>query len=1077
MTYIHLHLHSDASLLDGLSKVKQIAKKAKEYGQPAVALTDHGNIFNAINFYKACQKEEVKPILGCEFYFCPNIQEAKELKLRDTFHLVLLAENLEGWHNIVKLVTLSNTPENFYYKPKIDFNLLKEHNKGIIALTACMQGIVPYYLSKKLVWEAREYAGKLHDIFGDSLYFETQNAGLDGQLKLNESIRNIAKFFNRPVVGTVDSHYINREDSMTHMELMVIGIKNREYVANSGFGSSSEFYFKKREEVDLPDEELDNTLQVAERCNVTIDLTKQRFPTYTENAGDLLKEKLRVGWKNRLTPEQQKDPVYIERAKKEITDITEAGFADYFLMMQDIVCWAKDQNIWIGASRGSVAGSLLAYLLRITEVDPIKYNLIFERFYNKGRVQSAPDIDTDIELRYRKKVIDYIREKFGAGQVSQLMTLNTMAARAAVKDIMRVQGIPFDKANEITSLIPMKNEDHTTVTLESAIEKSKALKEYEEDPEYQQCFKHARKIEGVAKSVGKHAAAVIISDKPFTDGELPLVRSPDGKDMICGWDMKTIDALNILKCDALGLATLELLHRCCDLLKETRGKEYSLDDLYKFNFDDVATYDMICSGWIDGVFQIESHLGKKWSKALLPRNLYDIAALISLIRPGTLDNNMTEEYRKARFNEKEIEYIHPSLEPILASTNGIMVYQEQVLKICNEVAKMSLQDADSLRKAMGKKLPEEMAKWKETFIKETAKNSGMPVEDAEAIWGWIEAFAGYGFNAAHAIGYSMVSYWTAFFKANYTVEFLCACLMCTQHNQKPLEEVKRFVNDAKLFDINVLPPDIRVRNMDFIIDENNNIRFGLSHIKALGDSAVDQILNSDFKIDSFYSFVFSCPLNKSAIVSLICSGALDCFDMARDRMLQEYNLFKEMSVKQREILEKFFVQGKSSVISMVRDLANDDMVQVWKDKGVRPPNIRGRAKLKTLISQYEGAELSSNQQIIDKECEYLGISTIPRQIPYRGSHTCLQIKRDNIVDERVYIVAYITDIKNFLTKKNKDEMAFVSIEDDTYMLDGVVIFPKLYSRISSIITEERLVNIWGKVDKSGILICDRILAV
>jgi len=1077
MSFCHLHVHSDGSLLDGLSKVKQIAKKAKECGQTAVALTDHGNIFNAIAFYKACQSEGVKPILGCEFYMDIDTQESKDLKIRDTYHLVLLAENDTGWRNIVKMVSLSNQPDQFYYRPRIDYKILEKHSDGVIALTACMQGIVAASLLANDKESAYVHAGRLNEIFGDSLYFETQNAHLDGQQELNEQIREMARHFGRKVVGTVDSHYLNREDAMTHLELMVIGIQNREYVMNSGFGLSSEFYLKEEKEVDLPQEELDNTIEVADRCMVTIDLKKQRFPKYRDDAEELLKEALRHGWKTRLTRKQQKDPRYIERAKKEINDIVNAGFADYFLIIADIVTHAKDSGYWVGPSRGSVAGSLLAFLLRITEVDPIRHNLIFERFYNAGRVGSAPDIDTDIELRYRQDVIKYIKEKFGDDRVSQLMTLNTMAARAALKDIMRFNNVPFDVANDITSLIPLKNDDHTAITLADALEKSEALREYSEETEYQQCFRYAQKIEGAAKAIGRHAAAVIISDTPFDDGELPLVRSPDGKDMVCGWDMKTIDSLNILKCDVLGLATLEVLHRCCDLIKEHRGVEYTIDDLYNFKFDDQNTYDLINIGWIDGVFQIESHLGKKWAKSLLPRTLDDISDLVSLIRPGPLDTGMTETYKKVRFNQQIPEYIHPALEPILESTNGVLCYQEQILQIANEIPQMSLGDADKLRKAMGKKLPEEMAKWKDTFVTETKKHTDLSEEDSESIWGWIESFAGYGFNRSHGIGYAIISYWTAYFKANYPIEFLCSCLICSQYSQKPLEEIRRFVNDAKLFDIKILPPDIRHKNVDFVISDEKTIRFGLSHIKKLGKRAIEQILEwKDVDYDNFYNFIFDCPLTKTSVVSLICSGALDCFGLPRDRMLREYELYKKISAKQQQIVKKLFTNDDCSVISIIRTLGDEAQVNLLKEQDIRPPNIRGRQKLRALVAEYEGAELLSSDNVLELEKEYLGISTTSRGIAARGSHTCLAIKQHSLSNIPVHLIVRVVDVNCFKTKKTDQEMAFIALDDGSYMIEGAVVFPQLYRDVSPLLTIDRVVEVWGKLDETGTLICDRITA-
>lgn len=1081
MSFCHLHVHTDASLLDGLSKVDQIVAKAKGYGHPAVAITDHGNIFNAIHFYKACHKSGIKPILGNEFYFVPDVIQAREDKDRSNFHLVLLAENEEGWRNIVRMVTKSNMPEVFYGRPHIDYNILSQHSEGIIALTACMQGIVPHYLLKEDRETAYKHAKQLYDIFGDRLYFETQNAGLKDQYKLNNEIREIAKPFNRPVVATVDSHYIEPEDALTHIELMVLSTNNRDFVMDSGFAQSCEFYFKDRGDINLPKKELDMTLEIAERCNVEIDMKKHRFPSYPvkeDSAEKLLRKKLNEGWKKRLTVEQQKDPVYKARGQREIKDIIEGGFTDYFLMMADIINWSKDEDIWIGPGRGSVAGSLLSYLLNITDIDPIKHGLIFERFYNKGRAQAAPDIDTDIELRYRKRVINYIGERFGSDRVAQLMTLNTMAARAALKDIMRVNNIPFDEANAITKHIPAKSEEHTSITLKEALERSPELRKFKKDKRYKQCFQYAEKIEGVAKSVGTHAAAVVILDEPFDSGAVPLVRSPDGHGMICGFDMKSIDDLNILKCDALGLATLEMLHRCHDMIKERRGIEVLPNDI---PMDDEATFTLIAGGNVDGGFQIESFLGKKWSKMLMPMNLRDLADLISLVRPGPMETGMLDTYHKVRFGEQEASYIHESLEPILKSTNSTLCYQEQLIEICNKIAKMSLSESDSLRKIVGKKQPEEMKKWKNKFIQMVVENNNdISQEVAEIIWGWIESFAGYGFNLSHAIAYATNTYRTMYYKAHYPVEFFCACLMCAKYCQKPLEEIRRFVNDAKLFNIKVLPPDIRIKNLNFVVTDDNTIRFGLSNIKNLGDSAIEKLKSVDFESMDFYNFLFNIDLNKQVVIALISSGAMDHFSMSRDRMLNEFGLYKSLTIKQKELVKELHNEGETynSVIDIVRALSNEELVEQWKAKGLRPPNVSARKKLRLLIADYDGRELMADVDIVEKEQEYLGISTRPRIIHEKSGDKCIDVKRAlPSCTPNIHLIGYLTDINTFVTKKSGEKMAFISIEDSTYMLDGAVIFPKLYKKMSHLLAMDRLVEIRGKLDSRGTLICENILSV
>jgi len=749
------------------------------------------------------------------------------------------------------------------------------------------------------------------------------------------------------------------------------------------------------------------------------------------------------------------------------------------LIMAYIVNWAKKENIWIGPGRGSVAGSLLAYLLSITDVNPMAYGLIFERFYNKGREQSAPDIDTDIELRYRKKVIGYIADRFGKDRVAQLMTFNTMAARAAIKDVMRINNIPFDDANDITKFVPAKSDEHTSITLKEALKKSPELKKFKKDKRYTQCFQYAEKLEGVAKSIGTHAAAVIIMNEAFDDGTIPLVRAPDGHGMICGFDMKSMDDLNVLKCDALGLATLEMMHRCYDMIKARHGVEILPHDI---PMDDKATFDLIASGNVDGGFQIESFLGKKWSKLLMPRNLQDLSDLISLVRPGPMETGMLDTYHKVRMGEQEASYIHDSLEPILSSTNSTLCYQEQLLEICNKIAKMSLSESDKLRKIVGKKQPEEMKKWKNKFIKMVVKNNDdISQEVAETIWGWIEAFAGYGFNLSHSIAYAINTYRTMYYKVHYPVEFFCACLMCATYCQKPLEEIRRFVNDAKLFNIQVLPPDIRIKNLDFVVTNYNTIRFGLSTIKHLGASAIDKIRDINFASMNFYNFLFDIDLNKQVIIALISSGALDFFEMSRDRMLNEFGLYKNLTIKQKSTVKELYNTDTSSynnIIDVVRGLSDDELVDHWKEDNIKPPNIRARKKLRLLVAEYEGQELMLDIDIIEKEREYLGISTKPRIIHEKSGDKCIHIKRELPPSTpNIHVIGYLTENNTFLTKKTSEKMAFIAIEDSTYMLEGAVIFPKLYKKVSHLLAIDRLIEIRGRLDANGTLICGEILSV
>ena len=1079
--FVHLHVHSHYSLLDGLSSIKGIVSKAKQYGQDAVALTDHGNLFGSVEFYKECQKQGIKSILGCEFYLMEDIAKSKENKERKTYHLTVLAMNNEGWKNIIRLVSKSNNKENFYYKPLIDFGLLKKYSDGLIVLSGCMAGIVSQAILNNENDKALKYAQWLNDIFDDRLYFETQNNGIDGQYKINEEIRKIAKKIGRKCVATVDSHYLTREDSIAHIELKVMDYKNREAVLSSGFGLSSEFYFKDYNEIDLPFEERNNTVEVAERCNVEINLKERRYPSYiftdedkkiignNENPSEfLLREKLKIGWEEKLTLKKKKNKIYKDRCINELNVILKAGFADYFLIISDIVNWAKQNGIWVGPSRGSAAGSLLLYLLGVTAIDPIENNLIFERFYNAGREGSAPDVDVDIELRYRKQVIEYIKRRFGINRVFQLATFGTMAARAVLKDLMRFNDIDFEEANRITDYIPAKNDDHTQISLSEALEKSFELKSYSEDEKYKKCFEFAKIIEGTPKAIGTHAAAVIILGEDIDNGTIPLVRSPDGQDLLCAWDMESIDSLSILKCDILGLKTLELLHLCSDFISERYNKKIDVFDLYKLPLDDKKSYDLICSGNTNGIFQLETPLGKKWCKNILPRSIEDISDLISLIRPGPSDSGLLDTYLKIRFGQGETSYIHNSLKSILENTNGIITYQEQVINICNKVAKMNLVDSDSFRKAVGKKKPEELKKWKERFINDCINNSNLTAEEATNIWNNIEPHAGYSFNYSHAYAYSLIGYWTAYFKANYTLEFFTSCLICSRYDQKPLDEIWKFVNDAKLFDIKVLSPDLRLKNIDFAIDKNNNIRFGLSYIKGIGQSAIDILVNENIEYSTFYDFIFGSKLNKRIIEGLICSGALDYYGLLRYKMLNEFSLYDRLSIKQKELVQNFFDR---SILNTVAFISSEDSIEIIKNKGFRASSKPTRSKLIALVNEFKGKEILSNLNISDLEKEYLGIIISNRPIGRdKEIIPLINVKKGlTKFKNNVSVVGYILEIKDFITKKTKKKMAFLTIEDNTYALDNIVIFPKVFDKFCNTLSINRLVKIDGKLENNSFI--------
>jgi DNA polymerase-3 subunit alpha len=660
-----------------------------------------------------------------------------------------------------------------------------------------------------------------------------------------------------------------------------------------------EYYLKERDEVDLLDEELDQAVAIADRCNVEIDLKKRRLPKYKfvpdgRDAMEYLVELANQRMLNMgIDPEGGNEiETYRNRLDRELADISEMGFADYFLIVHDVVDWIHKQNIILGRGRGSAGGSLVSYVLGITEIDPLEYGLIWERFLNKGR-GGLPDIDTDVPRSQRSKVLAYIKERFGSENVAQLVTLGSLQAKAILKEVFRVYEMPFDEANKITALVPAKNDDHVPITLQEAIDKVPELKAYYE--QYKPWFKVALALEGCYKTTGIHAAAVVISDEPFDESPYPLTRSKDG-DLIFGWDMNTVDSLSLLKLDILGLTTLDDIQVTMDLVKEIRGIELSRESMPT---DDAATWAMLGQGFTIGVFQIEKQLGRTWSKNLEPESIEQLSDLVSLIRPGPMESNMHTFYRDVKMRGADPSYIHPRLEPIMGNTFSALLYQEQVIEVCKRLAGMSLIDADKVRKAMGKKKPEEMRKWKEQFVDGCTKKD-ITADTAEEIWGYIEKFAGYGFNKSHGVGYALLAYETAFLKANYTVEFLCAKLRHADSHPDKFEQMAALTYDAKLFDIEVLPPRLANGNRDFDVINDSQIAFGLSAVKGIGRGVVTDLVKVAKAAQCFDDFIWTVATTKTKISSavvtaLIKVGAFDGEDIHRVECLRRFRLLDTLT--------------------------------------------------------------------------------------------------------------------------------------------------------------------------------------
>jgi DNA polymerase-3 subunit alpha len=1095
MTFVHFNVHSKASMLFGSADIKSIALKTKELGQPAVALTDYSNLYEALNFYKCCKEADIKPILGADVHFVEDAVEAKAHKIRQTLHLTLIAESDIGFKNIARIISEAHNTDHYFFKPRVDFALLEKYKEGVICLSgSSADGAISYYMYDKkdsngevkesaALFKGKALVRRFVKLFGiDHFLLEVQDTGHEFQQALNDRLRILAKQYGIKTIATGNVHYVEAPDAESHKTLLAMS-NNQYNVATATAFEQEEFYFKSREEMlntSLHEDEIDFTLALAERCNVTIDLKKRRLPSYAfipegKTAMEYLREIVynkfdKIGLGDVLRPDGEEG--YVARLERELADIEEMGFADYFLIVHDVIDWVLKQDILVGYGRGSAGGSLVSYILRITNIDPLQYGLIWERFLNKGR-GGLPDIDTDIPRSKRKKVLDYIQDRFGEGNVAQLVTLGGLHARSVLKEVFKVYGMPFDEANAITALVPAKNDEHVAITLAEAIETVPELQEYEE--KYKPWFAIARKLEGCYKTTGIHASAIVISDKSFEDSEYPMTRSKEGN-LIFGWDMGTVDSLNLLKLDILGLTTLDDIQVTREIVKKRRGIELSRETM---PLDDPVTYAMLAQGFTCGVFQIEKQLGRTWSKNLKPESIEELSDLISIIRPGAMESDMHTAYRGVKCKGDEPSYIHKDLEPIMSRTYSALIYQEQVIEICQRLANMSLVDADMVRKAMGKKKPEEMRQWKEVFTN-GCKENNINEEAADEIWGYIENFAGYGFNRSHGVGYALLAYETAYLKANYTIEFLCAKLRNAEGDSDKLSQL---IYDAKLFGIEVTPPRVSLRNKDFDIVDDKTIAFGLSALKGVGKAAINDLSKFTKDCHTIDEVLWTLATNKTkvssgVIVALIRGGAFDDWCKHRVRVQARFHLLDSLTDLEKASVQLLAV-AESDVddwTRFVRSLADEQKYERIKEKyGVKVPNTRRRERLRELLQEYDGADLfDSKAQRIAWEQFYLGISLSGSEADiYKSRNKCVDLVRNGSPDMPFEIAICIDKVNEIITKKG-DPMAFLTVRDDTYLMDNVVVFPRQFEEHKKLLEAGNVIRISGKIDDRGSLITNRI---
>ena len=882
--FVHLHLHTDYSLLDGACEIGELTAEAARRGMPAVAVTDHGNLFAAANFFHKAGTHGVKPIIGCEVYVAPDNHKNRGSDAERSNHLVLLAENEEGYRNLIQLVS-TGFLDGFYYKPRVDHDLLQQHSKGLIALSACLRGEVADALISEKYDQAKTNAYRLRDIFGKGNFFlEVQDQGMEIETRINRDLVQLSRETGIPLVATNDCHYLTRSDAHAQEVLMCIQTGKTMSDSQRMKFPTDQFYFKTAEEMaevfrELPDA-VSRTVTIADRCNVKIQRVTNPFPEFKVPEGftaDSYFEKVvregfvtrapmleKLASENRL---RQPLSVYESRLTSEIEMIKKMRFAGYFLIVWDFIHYARAQGVPVGPGRGSAAGSLVSYALHITDVDPLQYDLLFERFLNPERV-SLPDIDIDFCMRRRGEVIDYVRQKYGDKSVAQIITFGTMAAKAVLKDAGRALDMPYGDVDRLAKMVPTT----LNISLEDALKQSPQLDSMrEKDERVKELVEVALRLEGLARHASTHAAGVVISPRPLTE-IVPLYKS--NKDEISTqYDMNALERIGLLKMDFLGLTTLTVLSDAVKLIKQNRGIDIDLDTL---PLDDEASYKIFARGDTTGIFQFESHGMRDILRRYQPTRLEDLTALNALYRPGPIQGGMIDDFIARKHGKKKVTYDLPELQEILAETWGVILYQEQVMQIANRLAGFSLGDADLLRRAMGKKKHEEMAAQREKFVTGCIARK-VPQKKAEKLFDLMAEFAGYGFNKSHSCAYALLAYQTAYLKTHYPVEFMAAMLTSETGNT---EKVVKYINEARSMSITVLPPDVNSSAMNFT-PIGDQIRFGLCAIKNVGENTVTGILQARETLGHFTSVFQFCEsidtrlLNKRVLESLVRSGAMD----------------------------------------------------------------------------------------------------------------------------------------------------------------------------------------------------------
>jgi len=1054
MSFVHLHVHTGYSLLDGMCRIEDVIGRAVEYKMPAIAITDHGALYGAFKFYLKAKEAGIKPIIGVEAYKAKKSRFDKQPGLeRDQYHLVLLAKNLDGYKNLLKIVTHAYL-EGFYYKPRIDFEILEKHHQGLIGLSACLNGEIPSLLLQNQEKDAEKTLEKYLEIFEKDFYLEIQKHPKSPDLdKTNSQLIKLSRKYGVPLVATNDVHYIDEGDAYAQEILLCIQTQRTILEKNRSLSMLDvpDYYFKspsvmKGSFIELP-EAIDNTLKIAEECNLEIPYGKWILPNFETPKNIKVEDYLNQLVKEReKRVSQYKKELVNKRVAYELDIINKKGYSTYFLIVQDFVNWAKKQAIAVGPGRGSVAGSLVAYILGITDLNPLDYNLPFERFLNPER-PTPPDIDIDFADVRRDEVLRYVSQKYGEDKVAQIITFGTMEARLAVRDVARALGLSYSQGDRLAKMIPFGRQGFA-MTIAQALEDSPSLKfAYQTEPETKKVLDIARKIEGLPRHASVHAAGVVIADKKLID-YVPLQRESRGGKIITQYDMYCLDlnavsnqkAIGLLKVDFLGLRNLTIIEKALEYVMAITKKKI---DIHQVPLDDKKAYELISAGNTIGVFQLESGGMRHLAKELKPSKMSDISAMVALYRPGPME--LIPLFLEGKNNPKKVRYFNDDLKPILEETYGVLVYQEQVMEIAHKLAGYSMSEADNLRMAMGKKKKELMKKEKDKFLKGALKK-GYKKTTVDALWNFMEKFASYGFNKPHSASYALIAYWTAYIKANYPVEFMTALLTAElQGVAGPQREIKmsQAIEECRRMKIEVLLPDINKSYSSFRI-EGPSIRFGLSAIKNVGEAAIDAIISArkEKQFVSFRDFLSRVDLrrvNKKTVESLIKANAF--FQFGNRASLLSHYPQAVLEIQKNKIKKE---KGQF-------DLFKDEKGDTSSDNFKKLPEFN-EEEIYTMERDIIGFLLTKNplekfRSVIEKK---------------------VNKKIGNISFEDVnkpYIIAGIIGGKRLLkTRKNNHEMAVIQVFDETGSIE-VVVFPTVFEKLKNIIAINRIIMFKGKINE------------